>query len=270
MGLILCSQEPVKRPFYIENLGLHIYSSQELCYVIFQYPLIAMDNFIGESLIGFIKSELGMGLLALKLERRISHGEDIEDLLLMILQECDYYSVREISQFQKKVSVLLAMNPADYAKVKADDLSDRKQYGKAIVQYQLLLNNQGENFQRPKWRGEVWNNLGVIYTRLFQFEKGLEAFCHAYDYLSDVNILKQIFVTTLLQKDLVLDEKYQEMISEEQRIEWEQEVSQLKTEVQESEEWRELEETFHRDSIQRRTQTEQMLEKWKENYRHMV
>lgn len=35
MSLILCRQEPVKIPLYIEDLGIHIYSSQELCYVIY-------------------------------------------------------------------------------------------------------------------------------------------------------------------------------------------------------------------------------------------
>ena len=30
MSLILCRNEPVKQPLYIEKLGVHIYSSQEL------------------------------------------------------------------------------------------------------------------------------------------------------------------------------------------------------------------------------------------------
>ena len=34
MSLILCRQEPVTVPLYIEDLGIHLYSSQELCYVI--------------------------------------------------------------------------------------------------------------------------------------------------------------------------------------------------------------------------------------------
>ena len=31
MSLILCRQEPVTVPLYIEDLGIHLYSSQELC-----------------------------------------------------------------------------------------------------------------------------------------------------------------------------------------------------------------------------------------------
>ena len=54
MSLILCRNEPVKQPLYIEKLGVHIYSSQELCYVIYQYPLLALNGFVDENLVEFI------------------------------------------------------------------------------------------------------------------------------------------------------------------------------------------------------------------------
>ena len=46
MSLILCRQEPVEHPYYIDILGLHIYSSQELCYVIFHHPVLVMEDFL--------------------------------------------------------------------------------------------------------------------------------------------------------------------------------------------------------------------------------
>ena len=50
MSLILCRQEPVKIPLYIEDLGIHIYSSQELCYVIYNNPLLVLEDFIDSRL----------------------------------------------------------------------------------------------------------------------------------------------------------------------------------------------------------------------------
>ena len=38
MSLILCRQEPVKHPYYIDVLGIHIHSSQELCYIVYNHP----------------------------------------------------------------------------------------------------------------------------------------------------------------------------------------------------------------------------------------
>lgn len=270
MGLILCKQEPVKHPYYIENLGVHIYSSQELCYVIFNYPLIVLDNFINEALIEFIKKDLGMGMTALKLERGMNHGEDIEELLLLVLQECDYFSAREINQFQKKMTVLQSMPAADYAKAKADDLSARKQYGKAIVQYQLLLNNRGESYERRVFRGEVWNNLGVVYTRLFQFEKAFEALKHAYHYLQDSKVLKQIYFLTLINDDLEMDDEHRQLIPEDEKMQWFEEYHELKKTVKGSKQWIRLEEIFKKDSRQKRAGLEQMIEDWKKEYRQMV
>ena len=68
MSLLLCRREPVKHPFYIEVLGIHIYSSQELCYVICNHPLLVMDGFVGKALYSFVKNELGMGFVAGRME----------------------------------------------------------------------------------------------------------------------------------------------------------------------------------------------------------
>ena len=55
MSLILCRQEPVKIPLYIEDLGIHIYSSQELCYVIYNNPLLVLEDFIDSRLTEFLR-----------------------------------------------------------------------------------------------------------------------------------------------------------------------------------------------------------------------
>ena len=60
MSLLLCRRERVKHPFYIEVLGIHIYSSQELCYVIYHHPLLVMNDFADASLFSFIKNELDL------------------------------------------------------------------------------------------------------------------------------------------------------------------------------------------------------------------
>ena len=97
MSLILCRQEPVRHPFYIERLGVHIASSQELCYVIYQNPLLVLDGFVDDRLIEFIRSELGLSFLAGKLEAWQRSGESQDELPIVILQECCYYTAKEIA-----------------------------------------------------------------------------------------------------------------------------------------------------------------------------
>ena len=59
MSLILCRMEPVKHPFEVPELGVKLYSSQELCYVIYENPLLVMDDFVDYRLIQFIQEDLG-------------------------------------------------------------------------------------------------------------------------------------------------------------------------------------------------------------------
>lgn len=74
MSLLLCRREKVKHPFYIEVLGIHIYSSQELCYVIYHHPLLVMNDFVDASLFFFVKNELGLGFLAGRMEKLVEAG----------------------------------------------------------------------------------------------------------------------------------------------------------------------------------------------------
>lgn len=53
MSLILCRQEPVTSPYFVEELGVHLYSSQELNYVIYHHPLLVMEDFVNERLAAF-------------------------------------------------------------------------------------------------------------------------------------------------------------------------------------------------------------------------
>ena len=46
MSLLLCRMEPVAHPFEVPELGVRLYSSQELCYVIYENPLLVIDDFV--------------------------------------------------------------------------------------------------------------------------------------------------------------------------------------------------------------------------------
>ena len=148
MSLILCRQEPVRHPFYIERLGVHIASSQELCYVIYQNPLLALDGFVDDRLIEFIRSELGLSFLAGKLEAWQRSGESQDELPIVILQECCYYTAKEIAAYRQKLAAFRKMNAAEFRKETADYYFRLRQFGTAIYYYNRILED---------WRGKLTN-----------------------------------------------------------------------------------------------------------------
>ena len=82
MSLLLCRMEPVVHPFEVPELGVRIYSSQELCYVIYENPLLVIDDFVDERLIQFVRDDLNMEFLAGKLDNWKKSNENPDNLLL--------------------------------------------------------------------------------------------------------------------------------------------------------------------------------------------
>lgn len=270
MSLILCRHEPVKHPYYIENLGISIYSSQELCYVIYNHPFMVLDGFVDEHLIQFIRDELDMGFMAMKLERWQKSGENPDDLLIIILQECDYYNSSELSKFRQQIHILRKMNPLEYMKNKADYLFLHKQYGKAIAYYEKLAEELKQKYADDSFHGKVYNNLGTAYARIFQLSKAFYAFDTAYGYLKDLEVLKKLYYLHLLDGSLTLKDRYLSIITEELRDEWNLQVETAREEAQSSEEVVKLEELFQKDPIKKMAGAAKMVHGWKQEYRTMV
>ena len=68
MGLILCESLEVKNPFHIDVLPLDIYSFEELCYVIFENPILVTEGIVSDALVDFIGKDLKLPDLAEFLE----------------------------------------------------------------------------------------------------------------------------------------------------------------------------------------------------------
>ncbi len=70
MSVIVCGQKRAEHPFYLEELGINIYSCQELCYVVYHHPLLFMDGIMDQSLVDFIRNEFNMGSAGAADEKR--------------------------------------------------------------------------------------------------------------------------------------------------------------------------------------------------------
>ena len=181
MSLRLCRSEKVKNPYYVSFLGVHLYSSQELAYVIYHYPLLVMDHLVDDRLLDFLREELNLGFLALKLENWRKSGEDLDEMLMFLLQESDYYSANEISEYRQTLSSYRKQPAAQIKKLRGDALFGMRQYGKAVKLYQEILDNPPEEAAEEQLTAQVWNNLGACYGRMFLFDKAAEAFEKAYN-----------------------------------------------------------------------------------------
>ena len=242
MSLILCRQEPVRHPFYIERLGVHIASSQELCYVIYQNPLLALDGFVDDRLIEFIRSELGLSFLAGKLEAWQRSGESQDELPIVILQECCYYTAKEIAAYRQKLAAFRKMNAAEFRKETADYYFRLRQFGTAIYYYNRILEDWRVKSLTDEFTAKIWNNIGAAYAGIFWFEKAFTE----------------------------LKERHAAAMTPEQKEIWKRELDEANQTAEKCGNVRMVETMFDRNPVRRMESAEELLNGWKQEYRKML
>lgn len=100
---MLLMNKAAQRPFYFDRLNVRLYTGQELCYVIYHYPLLALDGLVDAQLIDWMEKELGEAAFAQELRDRVKAGESQDNLLLLVLQTFNYYTMAEVRAFRNTI-----------------------------------------------------------------------------------------------------------------------------------------------------------------------
>lgn len=267
MSLRLCRTEKVKNPYYVSFLGVHLYSSQELAYVIYHYPLLVMDRLVDDRLLDFLREELNLGFLALKLENWRKSGEDPDEMLIFLLQESDYYSQNEISEYRQVLAGYRKQPAEEVKKLRADALFGMRQYGKAVKLYQELLEDGAE---AEAFTARVWNNLGACYGRMFLFDKAAEAFEKAYNRSGSRECLRSLYWIEKLDSRVVLGERFRAAITEEEKAKWDEMLSEARERAAQSDLVRQVGTWFEDGAEGGEKAAGELIETWKSEYRAMV
>ena len=270
MSVILCRKEQVKHPFFMESLGVHIYTSQEMCYAMYHHPLLILDGFLDQNFVDFVRDELDMGFTALKMERFMKRGENPDELVFLFMQECGYYTTAELNRLRQKIAAYRKLPAPEYARQKADYLFSLRQYGKAMDGYEKILEDAENKKAEDGFLGAIWYNLGACQARVFQFAGAMEAFDRAYGKLKSLSVLKAMYHVTRMDPSLTLKERYQSLVTEEQKAAWDADFEKAGEAAACSEAARRLEDLFGRDPIRRQEGIRQQVEEWKQEYRAMA
>ncbi|RGY97152.1 hypothetical protein [Clostridium sp. AM58-1XD] len=270
MSLMLCRQENAEHPFYLDVLGVNIYTSQELCYVIYHHPLLVLDDFVDDHLIDFIREELNMANLAGRLEKWKKSEENQDELLLIILQECFYYRPSEVNDFRQHIVGLRKKHSAEYSKLRADYLFGLRQYGRAVPIYEKCLEFPRDGYVNDEFLGKIWCNMGSCYARMFQSEKAVRAFEKAYYYLKDIAVIQKMYYMTILNPKLSLKEKFGAAATAEQKKAWDEELAGAREHASQSESVQSLERLFEKDPLKRTSGAARLIHQWKQEYRNMI
>lgn len=179
-GMILCRSEYSKRPYYISNIGMNVYSIEEICYFIYNDIYLLNDDFFSEELFSFIDRDIKESELAAHLRHLCEQKADLSEKVLTILRYVDYYSSEEIEELTRVMEKLDTQNVYERLKARADSFFSTRRYLSAIKNYEDIIGAKKDGKLSDTFYGNVWHNMGCCYACMFDFGKAAECFWTAF------------------------------------------------------------------------------------------
>lgn len=267
MSLLLCRKKAGK-PFYHSKLNIELWSGQELCYVIYNYPLLCLKDFVDDRLFDWLEEEASHKHLAELLRANRRAGESVENQLLCILQECNYYNAGEVMDFGKRIAELRKCSEDElilregkllYSAGKYTAAYDRISEALRIVNDNIRhMKNGLDKARQNEKKADILCDLAVIALKMSDENKALELLISSELTYYNKRAVKMRYLINGAG-DLGDNEKA--------------ELDKLKAEAvaasHETEGYREISSIFEKDSIKIIKLARPIISRWKNNYRMM-
>ena len=89
MSYDLCLLPQAKKPYYIENIRMNIYSLEELCFYLYNNACLIDESLLNERLLDWLRDELGLTRLYRQLYDQLEKKDGIGFLVLPIFREAE-------------------------------------------------------------------------------------------------------------------------------------------------------------------------------------
>ncbi|MCR5669500.1 MAG: hypothetical protein K6G10_00695 [Butyrivibrio sp.] len=176
---ILCIGSYAENPFHIEKIGRNVFSIEELCYCIVKNAFLLDEETFGPELFDWIARECSLERLSDELRVMASKKCSVASLAGTILDYVGYNTRKEVDRTEEILRENAGMDIYKKKLARADFLMKNGKYSMAFGEYQFLLNNTPDIDLRL--RARIEHNEGVMYARLFLFDRAAEMFKKAYE-----------------------------------------------------------------------------------------
>ena len=146
----------------------------------------------------WLENELKQTTIATGLRQALNKNGNLGEMIAFVIKNSGYYTQKEADDLERHLVMLNSKTSAERIKAKADILLDNHKYNMAISFYQSIINKGTNSELSETFYGSVYNNLGVAYTRLFEYDEALVAFRNAYRLNSAAESLESIILCDLM------------------------------------------------------------------------
>lgn len=210
-SLILCHSKRARQPYEITRIHKKIYTLEELCYYICNFPYLIDYTLVNKKLCVWIEEELEKDGLAKQLSDCIkSHGSE-EQFVLYILKDSGIYTANELNHIESTLRQLKNQKDVEKRKHKADSLLQNGETEAAIRGYLSILHDEIDESVEPKFYGRVYGCLGTAYGRMFLYREAGEKFLSAYHICEEESMLRAYVYCC---RQYMTEEEYEKLLSE--------------------------------------------------------
>lgn len=178
MSIRLCIGEYASVGYEPEDMGIKVYSLEELVYFVRENAVLLDSGFMDESLGEWLAVECKLQELGDELRKASRKRVSLKSYVGILLEYAGFYS-KEINE-QIETIIVENSNLSIYEKKKArgDALVQKGHYGKAGREYAKLLQMLPEDM--TVLRGEIYHGCGVCLAKMFYFKLAGEYFLKAH------------------------------------------------------------------------------------------
>ena len=176
---ILCIGSYAENPYHIEKIGRNVYCIEELCYCIVKNAFLLDEESFGSSLFDWIEEECSLVKLSDELRSMYAKRCSMAALAGTILDYVGYNTRKEVDKTEEILRGNAGMDVYQKKLARANFLLKNGRYAMAFREYEFLLANT-PSIDRHL-RARIEHNEGVMYARLFLFDKAAKMFLKAYD-----------------------------------------------------------------------------------------
>ncbi|MCH5269128.1 MAG: hypothetical protein J1E83_00100 [Lachnospiraceae bacterium] len=201
MGRILLQTgEYTTTPYSFDNLGIRVYSIEELCYVLRENAFLLDREILDKRLIKWIGEVLRLPELAGMLAPLLHNKTSVGAFVRVILSYVGLYDEDEVGRIEELFFQGMGLNAYEKLKTRIDYMVESRKYTPAIIEYDALLARLPEN--ETVLRARILHNKGTALCGLFLFEEAAVHFEQAYELDGD----EETFIAYLAAKRLAMKE----------------------------------------------------------------
>ena len=176
---ILCIGTYAETPYYIDKIGKNVYCIEELCYCIVQNAFLLDEDSFNRELFDWIAKECSLERLADELRSMHKKRCSMASIAGTILDYAGYNTKKEVDKTEEILRENAGMDIYKKRLSRADFLMMNGRYAMAFKEYEFILANTPD--MNNKLRARIEHNEGVMYARLFRFEKAEKMFLKAFE-----------------------------------------------------------------------------------------